>query len=444
MNALKSMVMLMLGILLIGAAGLRGNDLLGMRREHRLTQADPLENAPPMVAFTTVAFGGFRGLIADLLWLRAAGLQEEGNYFELVQLSDWITKLEPRFTAVWAYHAWNQAYNISVLFSEPADRWRWVSNGMKLLRDEGLKYNPGDARLLYELGWIFQHKMGTDTDQAHMYYKRMWAAEMDALFHGPGPDYGLLAAETNSPTAKRMREEYKLDPVLVEQIDRLYGPLDWRMPQAHAIFWAWQSKQVAEGFDAMAANRMIFQSLADGFRKGRLFVSKDGSRFIPSPNIDLIPRVDQAFQSALAEHPGDPSLMTAHANFLREAVTVLFTYNRIEQARDLYDDACVRYPSEANGTSFGDFVLRSAGLNSAALADRDAAAIIEGLLYQSVYWQALGDSDRAEGMGQWAASAWNTYMSTRQDEEVKERVGLPPLADMRRIAAERVRTELGL
>ena len=180
MSALKSILIFLLGVLLIGAAGLRGNDLLSMRREHRLTQADPLENAPPMVAFTTVAFGGFRGLIADLLWLRAAGLQEEGNYFELVQLSDWITKLEPRFTAVWAYHAWNQAYNISVLFSEPADRWRWVSNGMKLLRDEGLKYNPGDARLLYELGWIFQHKMGTDTDQAHMYYKRCLLYTSDA------------------------------------------------------------------------------------------------------------------------------------------------------------------------------------------------------------------------------------------------------------------------
>ncbi|MFH0909354.1 MAG: hypothetical protein V1929_11375 [bacterium] len=444
MNALKSIVMLILGALLIGAAGFRGNELLAMRREHHLTQADPLENAPPMVAFTTVAFGGFRGLIADLLWLRAAGLQEEGNYFELVQLSDWITKLEPRFTAVWAYHAWNLAYNISVLFSEPADRWRWVSNGMKLLRDEGLTYNPGDARLLYELGWIFQHKMGTDVDQAHMYYKRTWASEMDALFHGPSPDFAALAADTHSATAKRLRDEYKMDPAMMEQVDRLYGPLDWRLPQAHAIFWAWQSKQVAEGFDAMAANRMIFQSLADAFRRGRLFVSKDGSRFIPSPNIDLIPRVDEVFQATLREHPGDESIMTAHAHFLRESVVVLFTYNRIDQARALYDDACARYPSDANGKSFGDFVLRSTGLNSPALTDRDAAAIVEGLLYQSVYWQVLGDSDRAEGTGQWAVHAWNVYMSTRQDPELKERVGLPPLEDMRRIAAERVRTDLGM
>ena len=301
-----------------------------------------------------------------------------------------------------------------------------------------------DAKLLYELGWIFQHKMGTDTDQAHMYYKRAWASEMDALFHGPRPDYAVLAADTNAATAVRLRDEYKMDPALMEQVDELYGPLDWRLPQAHAIYWAWQSKQVAEGFDAMAANRMIFQSLADAFRKGRLFVSKDGSRFIPSPNIDLIPRVDQAFQAALTEHPGDESLTTAHANFLREAVTILFTYNRIDQARALYDDVCARYPSEANGATFGDFVLRSVGLNSPALADRDAAAVIEGLLYQSLYWQALGDSDRAEGMGQWAASAWNGYMSTREDAEVKERVGLPPLDDMRRIAAERVKDDLGM
>ena len=29
------------------------------------------DNAPPVVAFTTVALGSFRGLVADFLWLRS-------------------------------------------------------------------------------------------------------------------------------------------------------------------------------------------------------------------------------------------------------------------------------------------------------------------------------------------------------------------------------------
>ena len=39
----------------------------------------PLENAPPMLAFTTVALGGFRGLISNALWMRANELQQEGR-----------------------------------------------------------------------------------------------------------------------------------------------------------------------------------------------------------------------------------------------------------------------------------------------------------------------------------------------------------------------------
>ena len=92
-----------------------------------LTRVAPLENAPPMLAFTTVALGGFRGLIANALWIRANELQNEGKYFEMVQLADWITKLEPTFVQVWIVQAWNMAYNISVKFPDPQDRWRWVA-----------------------------------------------------------------------------------------------------------------------------------------------------------------------------------------------------------------------------------------------------------------------------------------------------------------------------
>ncbi len=49
-----------------------------------------------------------------MLWMRAIHLQEEARVLELVQLSDWITALEPQFTTVWAFHAWNMAYNVSI------------------------------------------------------------------------------------------------------------------------------------------------------------------------------------------------------------------------------------------------------------------------------------------------------------------------------------------
>ena len=58
-----------------------------------LTRLELPRNAPPLVAVTTVVLGGFRGLIANALWVRAMELQEEDKYFEKVQLADWITKI---------------------------------------------------------------------------------------------------------------------------------------------------------------------------------------------------------------------------------------------------------------------------------------------------------------------------------------------------------------
>src|SRR5436189_1848727 len=177
----KKILLALLAIVLLGAVSRVQQSLNRDREELGLTRIEPLENAPPVLAFTTVALGGFRGLISNALWIRANDLQEEDKFFEMAQLADWITKLEPHFVQVWLVQAWNMAYNISVKFKDWPDRWRWVSRGVELLRDQGLKYNPNETLIYRELGWFFQHKMGANLDDAHLYYKQMWANEMSGI-----------------------------------------------------------------------------------------------------------------------------------------------------------------------------------------------------------------------------------------------------------------------
>ena len=222
---------------LLALAGALNERLLALRAERHLTQAPPTLNMPPAVAFTTVALGGFRGILADVLWMRAGTLQDEGRYFELVQLSDWIAKLQPRSAAVWAYHAWNMAYNVSALMSDPTEKWRWVRNGIGLLRDEGMVCNPGSARLHQELAWLFLHKLGTEADAAAGFYRERWAAEVEA---------GTVA----------------LDPEIVRKIETEIAPLDWRTPQAQAIYWAMAGLPFARSdFEDLAIRRTIYQAL---------------------------------------------------------------------------------------------------------------------------------------------------------------------------------------
>ena len=143
-------------VALVGASALQ--QALNLDRERLgLTRATPLENAPPVLAFTTVALGGFRGLIANALWIRMDELQQDGKYFEMVQLADWISKLQPNIPQVWVHLAWNMSYNVSVQIADLPARWPWVRRGIELLRDEGLRYNPHDPLIYRELAWHFQH-----------------------------------------------------------------------------------------------------------------------------------------------------------------------------------------------------------------------------------------------------------------------------------------------
>ncbi len=275
---LRSILLPALAIFLIAAAGATSRLLLAARDRLGLTQAPATDNLPPEAAFTTVALGGFRGILADLLWMRAGRLQDEGRFFELAQLSDWIARLQPRSPAIWAYHAWNMAYNIPALLPDPADRWRWVKAGISLLRDDGMALNPGSARLHRELAWLYLHKLGTDDDATASYYRAQFAKEAPPL----------------------------PDPALCASLDARFGPLDWTLPQAHAIYWATAGLPFARtDFDDLALRRIVYQSLfqllASGHPEYRLptlqFLRETAARH---PTAPAIPNLIQALSSPSA------------------------------------------------------------------------------------------------------------------------------------------------
>lgn len=434
-----------------GAAGMHER-LLDYRKRHQLLPAAPLENAPPLMAFTTVALGGFRGLIADLLWIRAMRLQQEARIFEIAQLADWITKLEPHFTTVWAFQAWNMAYNISVLFPDAETRWRWVNNGIQLLRDEGLRYNPRDPNLYKELGWLYQHKIGYIMDSAHPFYKRRLAEAMQAVLHG-----ARLGAHPNDVELKRLRGELKLDPALMMQLDAEYGPFDWRLPETHAIYWAWRGRAAARpdtpGARAHPASRacdqMMFQCLSAAFRQGRLDFNPTTDLYVTTPRLDLLPQAMKMYEEAIARYAGNarsdaPLFREIYANFLGEAIVMLHCYGRLSQARELYQQMLRRYPRADQTISYDDFIGDNFAWmqkNAGDLPPPDAVAVVEGFLFQACRQKAAGDAARAAEYERRARAFRDTYMQARASEDHRLRTGLPDLDILRRQAERRFQTD---
>lgn len=397
-----------------------------------LTRVTPLENAPPVLAFTTVALGGFRGLIANALWIRANDLQSDGKYFEMVQLADWITKLEPTFAQVWIVQAWNMAYNISVKFPDFPDRWRWVQRGIELLRDEGLRYNPKEALIYRELGWFFQHKMGQNMDDAHFYFKQSWAVAMTNLFGGPRPNFDELLNPT-TPEARRrateLRERYKMDPAIMREADQAYGPLEWRLPEAHAIYWAHVGLKHSNKKDLITLRRVIYQSMQMSVIRGRL-VSINPLAF--GPDLDKAARGNEAYERMMEEETEMKyAVATAHKAYLAQLVYLCFSHNRMADAERWFAMLQQRYPETVNppGITVEQFALRSLAGNLETPSHDRTKALVEGLLTQHYHSLALDDDERAEGTELMARKLWNVYMST--SGRAREALKFPPYQDMK-------------
>jgi hypothetical protein len=421
-------------------AGGRHAPLRAARRSMLPETAVPLlEEASPLVVFSTVALGGFHGLIADMLWLRVARLQEQGDYFEIVQLADWITKLEPRFSDVWAFHAWNMAYNISVMFPEPADRWRWVQHGIRLLRDEGLRFNPADPRLYRELGWIYQHKIGRHWDDAHLYYKWRLAESIMATLGG-----GRLAADRLTDDAalrQRLHDEHGLDADTMLAVDRRYGPLDWRAPDTHAVYWAWRGLQVAPADGALDNERMIFQGLAQAFRQGHIVFDAARDMLLSSPNLDLYPAVQRAYLDALNRYDHDETVRAAYRNFLSDAMMLFFVYGRRSDAQAAYATLQTAFPEAPLDAPLETLITRGLLEEMEEISLRHAAAMIEGFFFQGVIYRALGDTPRAEAMDELARFLWQRATARFGGRDA---TALPPLSQLQRMALERARATHGV
>lgn len=416
-------------------AGSAHRNLAQERVRMKLTRLSPPENLPPILAFTTVALGGFRGLIANALWIRASEMQERGRYFEMVQLADWITKLQPHIATVWYHQAWNMAYNISIKFDDPRDRWRWVQRGIELLRDQAIKYNPDQTILYRELSWFFQHKMGQNLDDAHFHYKESWHTIMTEALGGKRPNYDELLNPQNDEQIKRvahLRDVLKLEPSIMKVIDDTYGPLEWRLPETHAIYWAYRGLEFGTPKDRTTVRRSIFQSMQLAFHRGRIIENKIYKRFEFGPNLELIPNADAAYEKMIADDAEmRDNFKTGHKNFLKDAVYFLYTHNRQAQAASWFKKLNTQFPGAVDPKlTLDEFAVEQVTEQMGDISHDRTKAVLQGLWETAFYNLAIGEDDQAAGYDRLAQRA---YIRFQESTAVSQgRVGLPPMDLLRR------------
>lgn len=450
-------VRLIASLLMVGF--LAGSVLLSTRinasiGRHKLTYADRSEDGDPPQVALGIAMGAFRGIFVNFLWIRANDLKEAGKYYEAIELSKAITKLQPRFPRVWVFHAWNMAYNISVTTQTPEERWQWVLAGIRLLRDQGIPANPNDLLIHKELAWIFLHKVQGNSDDANPFYKRMMAQEWTvALGPPPSPDAkirtreqatdqfaawlqtivdapdSLEAVEEDDPSVKTLVERlqkdvgdpigvellrryelnrsirssvrsgamdraigaktvafralvddpafaaawpkllnhvrrrvvidvYHMEPERMLRYTRKYGPLDWRHPAAHAVYWAARGVEEAltrfndknaSDFDFVNTDRIVIQGIQELARSGDLFANfldlttrPRDCAFLQAPNPNFVQTYGDVLGELVERSWADTDkraysfYSAGYENFLRDFIRYFYRRGQKDIASELY------------------------------------------------------------------------------------------------------------
>jgi len=182
----KQVTWLVAAAAMLAGAGLLQGRLDSLREEHRLIlPGNEVAQRHPLTSVLTLSLGGLRAPVVAYLWIRSENLKQAGRHFDAVQTAEMICRMMPHFPGVWEYHSWNLAWNISVQTHTGDERWQWIHNGIRLLRDEGIPLNPRSLILYKQLSWIFFQKMGEYTDEMHGVYKQRWAAQMQRLLAAP-------------------------------------------------------------------------------------------------------------------------------------------------------------------------------------------------------------------------------------------------------------------
>jgi hypothetical protein len=537
-----------LAVVLITVAGMRLDFINSQRVEMKLISNEPLKNAPPSLAFATVAMGAFRGLVVDVLWMRADKMKEQGQFFDAKQLAEWITVLQPRFAQVWAFQAWNMAYNISVAIpaEQPDQRWQWVKNGYELLRDEGIPLNPKNISLYRELGRIFQHKIGSNSDDAHKYYKLQLALSIEPLLGqadnawfesiAKAPtEWSQVAADTNTapfiaalkaadknfeddsrfvgnylslrqnpgryaPAAFKVIDKYrgtavlrnfdifakawqfrnvwKLDPVLMLELNRTYGPtdfndpnlhypLDWRHADVHAIYWAVKGLREAGKknvvkmgrgefpVDEINTDRIVASSLQNLFRYGKIFIYDINEPSAPSQGGDIVAasvsnkdiflrpdfRMFDPYNKAVEEiilkyskgdDKSDDSHMVQHRNMLTNALTMFYQAGHRQKAQKIYNYVRTLYPRpEFSDPAVESYIIQQIKKDLKTITITKAMDTIMPMLREAYFRYAVRDDDASYALEKMAEDVYNVYMKEYGDEA---RLNLPEFRVMRFLA----------
>ncbi len=262
--------------------------------------------------------------------------------------------------------------------------------------------------------------------------------------------------------AKVLREQYRMDPAymlslmtnLVPGEKDLLVPLDWRLPESHAIYWSRYGveqgrklKNVSEA-DLLNTDRYTCFSLMNFCKRGRLVFELNRDKPNRSalsllPDLRMVAPMHRMFLALGPVHadPGEnvgrtagEMLKSGHINTLEEAIVLFYARGDRASAEQYYAYLRDNY-KEIDGSTKQRYLI---GLDAFVLGEvkslsesyKDALALIHSFLSGAMLSLAEGDGTAHARQVERAQFVWKTYMADKADDR-QGRLRLPPFNEMR-------------
>ncbi len=450
------------------------------REEYKLTQNKPLENAPPELVLATTALGGLRGFIIDYLWLRATELRNKGSNYEIIQLYDWIGKLEPRIADVWSFTSAEMAYNISITMPTHQDRWRWIYKGIEQLRDLGLHYNQNMPKLYWELGYLIYDKIEVNSlDEYHLYYQMEWfdlwnnalsgysvqelakahkdwnaltqEPDVTSLLKAFSDDRIDILKEFSKPKeenekkiqdivrlpknqvafslisrfliADKIRKELKMNPQKMYEMEREYGELDWRLAAAHSLYWAKEGLRVVEAFPKFRESsihrnlhRLQYISLKRSFEYGK-YLTSTPHRIVCIPNFSLLDTLHSTYEE-IGQKWGLELGLESHQDFLEQAIKKCYLYNQRSRAEKYFEILRKKFRHPDYKLDLDNFVIRDIARTIQTGTQHTVENYIVAKQVEAYHSLLSGIPDEYEGQTRLVLTLYNRYRERHGTEEL--------------------------
>ncbi len=156
---------------------------------------------------------------------------------------------------------------------------------------------------------------------------------------------------------KTLTADYRMDPLRMIRYTRKYGPIDWRHPAAHSLYWGAKGVEEALGrwhegnkrdFDFINSDRIVIQSLQELYRSGEIyfnfleFTNGLESFYLASVNPHFVDSyggvLAELVQRSWADQPDRPFTVYAagYENFLKDAVRFFYRRGQFDEAERHY------------------------------------------------------------------------------------------------------------